>query len=182
MVKKLDLQDTKIGRLTILERLPTIHRRTRWRCRCDCGNIVTKATDCLTKTKNPSCGCFLAEITRKRFTKHGMTAARKTQPEYYIWRSMKNRCYNEKCNAYKWYGAQSITMDPSWFADFSTFLDYLKSTIGLRPSAEYSIDRIDCYRGYTPGNIRWATKRQQMYNRKKSQIHRYSSVVHLLPF
>lgn len=37
----------------------------------------------------------------------------------------------------------------------------------MRPSREHSIDRIDNERGYESGNIRWATSKEQITNRRK---------------
>jgi len=38
--------------------------------------------------------------------------------------------------------------------------------IGPRPSPAHSLDRIDNSRGYVPGNLRWATAREQNRNRR----------------
>jgi hypothetical protein len=39
--------------------------------------------------------------------------------------------------------------------------------IGPRPGRNYSVDRIDNYRGYEPGNVRWATSEAQAANKRK---------------
>jgi len=44
--------------------------------------------------------------------------------------------------------------------DFAAFLAH----IGPKPSRSHSIDRIENERGYEPGNVRWATRREQMRN------------------
>lgn len=43
--------------------------------------------------------------------------------------------------------------------------------IGPRPAEGWTVDRINNYRGYEPGNIRWATKAQQTENRKVTKWH-----------
>jgi hypothetical protein len=44
--------------------------------------------------------------------------------------------------------------------------------IGMRPSPKHTLERIDNDRGYFPGNVRWATRREQ--NRNKRNNHQIS--------
>ena len=65
----LDLVGQKFGRLTVLEQVgdfisPVNHkRRSRWKCRCDCGNIVEVNGVDLTSGNTISCGCYKRDIT-----------------------------------------------------------------------------------------------------------------------
>ena len=65
----LDLVGQKFGRLTVLEQVddfisPVNHkRRSRWKCRCDCGNIVEVNGTDLTSGNTLSCGCYKRDIT-----------------------------------------------------------------------------------------------------------------------
>lgn len=47
-------------------------------------------------------------------------------------------------------------------ADFHAFFAFL----GFKPSKEHSLDRINNGGGYVPGNVRWATKREQSINKR----------------
>lgn len=82
-------------------------------------------------------------------------------PEYAAWHSMKDRCLNSNsCNWHR-YGDRGIKIYEPWITSFKDFYDY----VGPRPSNEHSIDRIDNDGNYEPGNVRWATVEQQVYNR-----------------
>lgn len=80
-------------------------------------------------------------------------------PEYAVWSSMKARCSNPKNLQYRHYGGRGISVSPSFYK----FLDFL-AYVGRRGDG-LSLDRINNDGNYEPGNVRWATKRQQMVNR-----------------
>lgn len=79
-------------------------------------------------------------------------------PEYSVWRGMKSRCENPNSFGYEYYGGRGIQV---LFEDFMEFYEH----VGPRPSSDYSIDRIDNDGNYEPGNVRWATTKQQARNR-----------------
>lgn len=95
--------------------------------------------------------------------------------EYRIWLMMHERCFNTDHIAYKNYGGRGIEVCMEWrrtkyggpYGDdeteaFQKFLD----EIGPRPSKRYSVDRIDVYGNYAPGNVRWATDEEQAANKR----------------
>ncbi len=55
--------------------------------------------------------------------------------------------------------------DREHLGDFRDFLLHM----GPRPTNESSVDRIDNGRGYEPGNIRWAGKKEQTENRRATK-------------
>ncbi len=82
--------------------------------------------------------------------------------EYGIWRGILARCNNPKCKAYKNYGARGITFPDSW----NTFEGFI-ADVGLRPEG-MSLDREDNDLGYSKGNCRWATAKEQHNNTRSN--------------
>lgn len=94
------------------------------------------------------------------FERHGLTKT----PEYSVWHGIKDRCLNP--NSCNWlnYGARGIKVCDRWK---DSFADFYKD-MGPRPSSDHSIDRINNNGDYEPGNCRWATITEQVYNRGTS--------------
>lgn len=92
-------------------------------------------------------------------------AIRKTKPsEWRSWEAMLGRCYKPNTNDYALYGGAGITVCAEWRHSFDAFLAYM----GPKPTPKHSIDRIDSKGNYEPGNVRWATMREQNANRRNT--------------
>lgn len=153
-----DMTGFVVGELKVLRRHGVISGQHSWNCLCSCGKEVVVRGSSLRTGKTKSCGCQKGKPT------HGMTGT----SEYQAWVNMRSRCYDEKNTYYKDYGGRGIQVCPEWINSFSNFIAH----VGLKPSPEYSLDRIDVNGDYSPGNVRWATGKQQVRNTRKRRTNK----------
>lgn len=140
-------------------------RMIMWLCLCDCGQMRVVAGVQLSAGTSRSCGCLRDELRLK----HGHAKDRPERTtEYSTWACMIQRCINPKNPEWKRYGAKGVKVCERWLNSFENFL----ADVGPRPEGRYrsgrpiySIDRFpDKYGNYEPGNVRWATHKEQMNN------------------
>jgi hypothetical protein len=98
-------------------------------------------------------------------SKHGFASRGRRHYLYSLWQSRKNACTNPKSREWSRYGGRGITFYDRWLDDFGEFFSWVIKNLGDRPDG-MSLDRIDNARGYEPGNLRWATPKQQAQNRR----------------
>ena len=83
-------------------------------------------------------------------------------PENSAFRSAKCRCENPRHRQFKDYGGRGIKF---LFSSFDEFL----AELGLRPSPQHELDRINNEGNYEKGNVRWVTRRQSLINRRATR-------------
>ena len=162
-----DLTNQKFGRLTVVDLLPTRAKNGSklWRCRCECGAWVPRVIGHhLTDGSTNSCGCLRSEKAAERKITHGLSG-KVGNSHYSRWQNIKQRTSNANNHNYACYGARGIKMYPAWFNNFALFKAWLDENLGPCPEG-YSLDRIDVDGCYCPNNLRWATAKQQINNRR----------------
>jgi hypothetical protein len=132
-------------------------KRSHWRFRCDCGREWVAMVGNVRSGATRSCGC----LRRALMTTHGGSRSL----EYGSWKGMISRCENPRYTGYENYGGRGITVCDRWRGSFAAFLE----DIGPRGDVSLSLDRIDANGNYEPGNCRWASGKQQAWNRVKMQ-------------
>lgn len=126
------------------------------------------------------CICTACQETVKHIRSHDLTSGRsrmckgcsssseglthKDIPEYNSWMSMIQRCTNPNSKDYKHYGARGISVCDLWRGSFDAF--YL--SLGSRPTPDCTLERLDYNRGYEPGNVTWAPRREQPKNQRSN--------------
>src|SRR3990172_10547041 len=94
--------------------------------------------------------------------KHGMNQKGNRHPVYRAWENLKARCLNPNDTGYKDYGGRGISVCDRWLNSFENFRDDMLPTWQKR----LQLDRIDNNGNYEPSNCRWATRSQNVKNRR----------------
>lgn len=159
---------TQLGELTLLGRVNKPTARTylkkQWKVQCSCTKIFVLPEYYLVRKGNPrrDCGGHTTKSLKSTF-----------KQEYGIWLMMHQRCLFAHHKFYKYYGGRGIKIAKEWLATryggelddkgFERFIEHIKK----RPSEGHSVDRINVDGNYEPGNVRWATAKEQAANKRK---------------
>ncbi len=153
-----DLTGRMFTWLTVLARDTSGAGRARWVCRCKCGAIKSVPAKDMKAGKTKSCGCWIRANNPRRTHGHSHTRL------YSIWQGMMRRCHDETNAGYGDYGGRGIAVCERWH-DVSNF----HADMGA-PPPKHEIERLDNDKGYSPENCKWATRKEQLRNKRNNLI------------
>lgn len=136
------------------------------RARCPHGEFVVYADNLL---GGRSRGCVTCGGTT-----HGLSLT----PEYQVCYLVIRRCTDPDCNDYEHYGGKKgnpIMVQDDWYTPENLGIGaarmarYVREQVGLRPSPQHQIDRVNNEGNYTEGNLRWVLPPQNSRNRSDNR-------------
>jgi hypothetical protein len=155
-----DFTGRTIGKYTVV-RLSRRAKHSHWLCRCECGAERDVRSDALVAGRQ--CECVARKQAAEKNKTHGMTGS----PEYRTWGAMLQRCHNPNSDRYADWGGRGVKVCDRWRESFEAFY----ADVGPRPSPRHSLDRFPDKNGnYEPGNVRWATPREQQQNMRSNRL------------
>ena len=128
--------------------------------KCECGTVREFYTANVVAGKSKTCGCGykkpnIPSDVKRTFNLMKYRCNTPTSPDYHRWGGVGIKVLYK--NVEEFYG-----------------------DVGKKPSKEHSIDRIDGSMGYTVGNCRWATPKEQSQNIKTNLNIEFNGETHCL--
>lgn len=167
-----DISGQRFGSLVAVRVEMRAGRRPLWHCRCDCGGTATATNGELRAARRTACATCAARNLHGNGSgdaspnyRHGGAIRGAHTKEYRAWSSMIRRCELRSQRSYPLYGGRGITVCAEWRHDFPAFL----RDVGEAPTRAHTIDRIDPDGNYEPGNVRWATAKEQAINKRATK-------------
>lgn len=167
----MDISGRKFGKLYVMKKTNEKNKSGdyKYKCQCDCGEIVLVVGSNLKNGHSKSCGCVRRRISKGYRMKNIRL--------YSIYCNMKQRCYNKNTRQYKNYGGRGIKVCDEWLNNYTSFYNW---AINNGYKDNLTIDRINVNGNYEPTNCRWATNEEQKYNKTTSRYITYKEETHCL--
>ncbi len=151
----------KYGNILVTEEIEMENGRRTVIGMCECGVIKKYRASHLKYGKTISCGCYPEKNRAALSTKHGLSS----NPLYFVWASMMDRCYNEKFQDYRNYGGRGISVCERWHNVTNFVADV---TNGYKKGLQ--LDRVENNGNYCPENFRWATRKENNRNKRTNRM------------
>ncbi len=166
----------RYGRGVVIALGERVNDRAGARLLCDCGREYVARLHMLRRAAKygegkRSCGCLARDalaVSREKAHAAARVHGLSGHPLYGTWTAMLQRCGNPGHHAYARYGGRGIKVCDRWH-DLALFVADIERLIGPRPDG-MTLDRVDNDRGYDPGNVRWATRAQQIRNASQARL------------
>lgn len=129
--------------------------------RCECGNEKIYDYSAVKNSYTKQCFKCARISASEKMKKHNLIE----HTLYRKWQDMKKRCYNQKVDRYKNYGALGIKVCDEWKNNFLNFYNW---SITNGWSEGLTIEREDNYKNYCPENCKYVTHTEQGYNKKNT--------------
>ena len=92
-----------------------------------------------------------------------------------ILKQMRDRCYNPKCEDYKWYGGKGIKIYEEWLSNSPSFEKWALEN-GYEDNL--TIDRINENKDYCPENCRWISLEDNVRYKSTTRLLEVDGEVH----
>lgn len=160
-----NLTGQTFSRLLVLEEGGRAGGAVIWKCQCSCGVIKNIRSRGLVSGTTKSCGCMKRENGIANLKDGNLRHGKTYTKLWRTWAGAVNRCINPNSKSWGKYGGRGIKIHPDWLV-FEKFAE----DVGEPPSSLHSIDRINNNGNYEPGNVRWATAKEQSSNRRSNRF------------